>query len=293
MVKSNARNSMSKQSPAKADDVAPGTETDVRTVVRDAASLIIVKRAAPNSDRRTNASAAFETSEPRILLGQRRPGQIFLPNKFVFPGGRVDAHDAHMTYASDLTPRDLGLLAKNNALPPTPPELCRALALAAVRETFEEVGLAIGTRSPVGSASGTRSGSDAQEQSSAPGDNPGWAAFAATGVMPDLAKLTFFARAVTPPGRTRRYDTRFFSVDARHVAATSPPLDDELRNVGWFTLSELEELDVASITKTIIGDLKTFLASQRDGTAAPPVPHYTERDGTYVRDVIDQASDVS
>ena len=71
--------------------------------------------------------------------------------------------------------------------------IARALALAAIRETFEETGLAIGV-----------------PDHGAPGKPPpgAWSRFAATGVTPALDAIDFLAGAITPPGRPRRFDAR-------------------------------------------------------------------------------------
>ena len=45
---------------------------------RDAATLIVIRR---------------DGATPRILLGQRHGSHAFMPGKFVFPGGRLDAAD--------------------------------------------------------------------------------------------------------------------------------------------------------------------------------------------------------
>ena len=112
-----------------------------------------------------------------------------MPGRYVFPGGRVDPADKHIAVEDDLKPGDLKKLMV--AMKGTPSEArARALALAAVRETFEEAGLLIGT--PLGAAAAPKA--------------PTWQDFFATGYRPALARLTFFARAITPPGRPRRFD---------------------------------------------------------------------------------------
>ena len=79
------------------------------------------------------------------------------------------------------------------------PVKARALALAAIRETYEETGLMLGAPAP---------GAPVREAPSAP---PGpWAAFAKAQILPDLASIHFVARAITPPRRPKRFDTRFF-----------------------------------------------------------------------------------
>ena len=94
---------------------------------RDAATLIVVDRDGP---------------EPKVLMGRRHAGHAFMPGKFVFPGGRVEPEDRRMAAAGALDPF---VEAKLNVRVPRPsPGFARAIALAAIRETFEETGLAIG-----------------------------------------------------------------------------------------------------------------------------------------------------
>ncbi|MDX2257593.1 MAG: NUDIX hydrolase [Hyphomicrobiaceae bacterium] len=193
---------------------------------RDAATLVLVDR----SD-----------GAPRILMGRRRSTQVFLPDKFVFPGGRADAEDRAAPRVGALRPGCMSRLAV--AVDPSlMAGAAEALALAAVRETFEETGHVLGRRDTGGKLSDHAAGA-------------GWAAFLAHGMKPDLSALTFFARAITPPGRPRRYDTRFFLADARAVAATAPPPDDELREIGWFTVTELRSMDLPNITRLVVEDL--------------------------------------
>ena len=103
---------------------------------RDAATLIIVRS---------------DGDQPRILMGQRAAGHTFMPNKFVFPGGKVDAGDHRLQPPFDLHPAVMARLARGCS-----ETRARALAMAAIRETFEETGLVLGepdtptlrTRSP-------------------------------------------------------------------------------------------------------------------------------------------------
>src|SRR5262252_5568929 len=101
---------------------------------RDAATLIIVDMA---------------SGEPRVLLGRRRADMVFMPGRYVFPGGRVERADRQIAVEHDLKAGDLKKLML--WMKGTPSEArARALALAAVRETFEEAGLLIGR--PLGGA---------------------------------------------------------------------------------------------------------------------------------------------
>ena len=81
-----------------------------------------------------------------------------MPNKFVFPGGRRDPADTRLTCDTDLRPEVLARLRKETRARVTDNSL-RGLALAAIRETFEETGLILGeasnTPQPAATANGT------------------------------------------------------------------------------------------------------------------------------------------
>ncbi|KUO61248.1 MAG: hypothetical protein APF80_15565 [Alphaproteobacteria bacterium BRH_c36] len=222
---------------------------------RDAATLIVIDR----------------NETPRILMGRRRPSQIFLPDKFVFPGGRADRADRFVPAADELGDRcQAKLLIDMKGGAST--LRARGLALAALRETYEEAGLLIG-----------QPGAPPNAEAGVTGDPGTWTRFFAEDVMPALTPLTFLARAITPPGRTRRYDTRFFLVDAGHIAKTVPPPDDELRDLGWFTIEELRSLDVPNITRAVVEDLNEYLAAEAAGQGDWAVPFYYFRGGVFER----------
>lgn len=217
---------------------------------RDAATLIIVDSG---------------SGEPRVLMGKRRETQVFMPGKYVFPGGRVDKTDRQAAAADELRPVEIAKLLIEMKGSPSPAR-ARALGLAAIRETFEEAGLVIGKPSPA-------------PQSSA----EGWATFAATGHLPCLSALTFFARAVTPPGRPRRYDTRFFCVEARHISHRLDVRDGELSSLDWFTFEQMRTLDLPSITRVVLEDLADRLKVGWSPSQDVPVPFYNNRNGNFRR----------
>jgi 8-oxo-dGTP pyrophosphatase MutT (NUDIX family) len=201
---------------------------------RDAATLIIVRH---------------DDMRPRVLLGQRHAGHAFMPSKYVFPGGRVDAADSRVKPRLDLHPQVLERLALRMRGRPSLAR-ARALAVAAVRETFEEVGLIVG----------------AETQAQA------WREVAMTA---DLSPLRYFARAITPPGRTRRFDSRFFVTDARHVGNLDRPIHqgtEELLTPRWFSFDEALGLDLPSITRDILKRLRPFMEAKRN--IAPDHPVY-------------------
>jgi 8-oxo-dGTP pyrophosphatase MutT (NUDIX family) len=209
---------------------------------RDAATMIIIDRAGP---------------EQKVLLGRRHPGHKFMPGKFVFPGGRVEPLDGRVPSATPLEPRVEARLMQATQRPSA--VKARAFVLAAIRETFEETGILLGTRSH------------------APMRSPGgpWDAFVQEGVAPDLAPVHFVARAITPPGRTKRFDARFFAVDAGAIAARRDGVvgpDTELTELVWLPITEASRLDMSAITIAMLEELNARIAAGFSHDL--PVPYY-------------------
>ena len=89
---------------------------------------------------------------------------------------------------------------------------------------------------------------------------------ATVGDAPDLTGVIYFARAITPPGRSRRFDSRFFVANADIVTNLDDPHpleNDELLRVSWVTLGEALGLNLPSITREILLLLQPFLAQNR------------------------------
>ena len=214
---------------------------------RDAATLILVRR---------------DEGAPRVLMGKRHEAHKFMPGKFVFPGGRVDAGDCRITAPHPL-PTDVS--SKLISAMKGKPSSARAtgIALAAVRETFEEVGLIIGQP---GLGPRTR--------------NQAWRQFYATGYVPDLRGLRMLARAITPPGRPRRFDTRFFMADATTLANLDTPVvpeTDELLTPHWVSIDEALQLDLPWITGQILDRLKSALEKPDPFGVQRPVSYQYKR----------------
>ncbi|MFN3615721.1 MAG: NUDIX hydrolase [Rubrimonas sp.] len=227
---------MSAPSLAKQDD------PDAPPAPRDAASLILVRG---------------DGAEPRVLMGQRGAAARFMPSKFVFPGGALDPADRAAIAAAPLASDCARRLADR-----APADLGRALALAAVRETFEEAGLALATPDP----------SAAARAAEAP---PPWRPFLSAGLRPALDRMTFIFRAITPPTRPVRFDARFFLADA---AALHGDPDDfsgaqqELSHLSWLTLAEARRLDLPFITHVVLAEVEARL-SRPERRAAPWFRH--------------------
>ena len=221
---------------------------------KDAATLILVDRAG---------------RVPKVLLGKRHHGHKFMPGKFVFPGGRVDPADRRMPVARPLDPATQAHLMKRLQRPSA--EKARAFALAAIRETFEETGLLLGVR----------------ERATAKVPRGPWTAFAKADILPDLGALHFIGRAITPPGRPRRFDARFFTMDASAIAQRIDGVigpDAELGELVWMPLSDANQLDMPAVTGVMLEELDARIA---DGFGHDlPVPFYSMPRGRFRREML-------
>ena len=215
---------------------------------RDAATLILVRRAG---------------GKPQVLLGQRHGGHAFMPNRYVFPGGRVDAHDHRVAGATPLR-ADVRERLERAATPAR----AHALAVAAVRETFEETGLMIGAPLAGGAAAARR--------------DP-WPSFAARGLGPALGALDYLYRAVTPPGRPRRFNARFFLADAADARGDLAS-DGELVDLRWADLDGALDLPLPSVTQLVLKLVAGHLADPPTPGEPRPVPRFRSVHGRFVFD---------
>jgi len=225
---------------------------------KDAATLILVRH---------------DAKAPQVLMGKRHADHAFMPNKYVFPGGRVDRADSRIAPAKDLSPRvQRRLMDRMRGGPPSPAR-ARAYALAAVRETFEETGLLVGM--PNTGAIPTSRHAD-------------WNAYFRHGALPDLSRVDLVARAITPPYRTRRFDTRFFMGDASSILSDlhdTRAASGELLDLHWLTLKEARALELPNITRAVLAEIETRLRTPDSGTRRP-VPFIYFRGRRPVQDVI-------
>ena len=149
---------------------------------RDAASLILLRG---------------EGRDLELLAG-RRPGHVrFMPGVWVFPGGAID-------------PEDKKPWRVETGGAHLPPRLVRS-ARAALRETWEEVGVLVGQAAPA-------------DHHPAPAAShrltPIEAAYNKRRVDAAIDVLTYVGRAITPTPVFRRFNTRFFVADGSAVSAT-------------------------------------------------------------------------
>lgn len=228
-------------------------EANARAVrPRDAATLIVVRQ---------------QGKQPKILMGKRAASHKFMPNKFVFPGGRLDVIDQRLVVPKNLNAQVIKRLRKATQSRVSDNKL-RGLALAAIRETYEETGLIIGR----------------ETKKSLTSSNEVWQSYFDHGVEPPLEKLDFICRAVTPTHRTRRFDTRFFMVYDEFIHTDPETMDKasgELLDLHWLTLAEARELDLPSITRSVIDMVETRMKLDRAAQMKAPAPYYHMKHGKW------------
>ena len=203
---------------------------------------------------------------PKILMGKRAAGHKFMPNKFVFPGGKVDLGDSRVIPPHDLHPAVLKRLSKDCS-----ESRARALAMAAIRETYEETGLVLGE--PDTPTLKTRS--------------PQWRQFLQYDINPRLDTLYLIARAITPPYRNRRFDARFFMANADLIQGEvheAPQGSGELLGIHWVSLRDAQELDLPHITRSILLEVERRLEQGHSPEEEGPYVHF--RYGKLVEDRI-------
>jgi 8-oxo-dGTP pyrophosphatase MutT (NUDIX family) len=221
---------------------------------RDSATLILIDRA---------------HKVPKVLLGRRHARHRFLPGKFVFPGGRIEPADRLMAVAAALHQTHAERLMRRVKRPSLAKSA--AYALAAVRETYEETGIMLGAPS-----------------SGATAAPPGlWQEFTKAGIVPDLSQIHFIARAITPPGRPLRFDSRFFAADVSAIARRDDGFigpDKELVELVWLPLNEAQKLDMPGITAVALEELQDRIASGMNPNH--PVPLYRMLHKRFVREIL-------
>lgn len=206
---------------------------------------------------------------PHVLIGRRHRNHAFMPGKFVFPGGRTDPADGRVKTPHSLDDRELEKLISGPGRR-TSPTRAKAIALSAVRETYEEAGYLIGSKGSFKTP------------------HKDWQGFVDHGVVPSLSGLRYIARAITPPGRVRRFDTRFLAAFTDDVALT---LDDggptnELEELVWLPVRDAMQADIPLITKTVLEELDKRLATDPALKPGADVPFYHMRHNRFRRDVI-------
>lgn len=206
---------------------------------------------------------------PELLMIERGSNMRFAAGAYVFPGGRIDPgdHDLAATLVAEGSdPYDI------------------AARVAAVRETIEEVGIAVGL-TPLPDAATIARLRAALE---AGGDFA--ALLADEGLKFDPAALTPFARWLPDFAGTRRFDTLFFVAEAPSDGVATPDGGESVHAVWTTAQALLDQADaghrhIIFPTRRNLELLATLASVEavRAFTARHPVstisPWVEERDG--------------
>ena len=217
--------------------------------IRDASTVILVRK---------------KDNSNYVLMGQRGKNAVFMPSKYVFPGGAVDPQDSDIELAGQLSKNVSTLLDSNSNN-----EISKALSVAAIRELWEEAGLRL-----------------CQKVSKVVKTPSGWEDFCSGKYLPDASNLQFVFRAVTPPGRPRRFDARFFLCNAETVYGS---LDDfsaastELNHLQWIDIKEVNKLNLPFITEVVLNEVREIIKSGRNKKGIPFFKHGASSDFIFIK----------
>ncbi len=192
---------------------------------RDAASVVLIRR---------------EAERLSVLMGRRSRRAAFAPDVFVFPGGRAEPEDERLRPIRPLPLAEIDRMSRAGA---ANVRMAKRLVSAAIRETWEETGYALGQTAIEGGS-----------------------------LRPDHAALRFVARAITPRESPIRFHARFFVADGDGLNGP-PGGSGELSDLAWYPLDAARKLPAFDVTEFVLGELERFAA------APHRLPVFTYRNG--------------
>jgi 8-oxo-dGTP pyrophosphatase MutT (NUDIX family) len=199
-------------------------------------------------------------NDAEVLMGRRLRGATFVPDFFVFPGGRLDSDDYAVRPA---TPLDRSAVKRMGVRG----NFSRAVALAitAVRETFEETGLLLGGSGNIGALTDDK-----------------WAYWKNSGLAPRLDRLVYFGRAITSPTSPIRFHARFFIARAEELQGELAG-SGELSELRFYPVSDvLAQMPIVDVTEFMLNRIIRYVATPRSFDPKTPVFSY-KRELPFVR----------
>src|SRR3990170_4535738 len=186
-----------------------------------------------------------------VLMLQRTQNAAFLGGAYVFPGGSLDAHDADMRRVVGLTEAQANarLQLDSGAI---------AYYVAAIRECFEEAGILLAHDKDGRRVSAARAESLLKYR-----NQPFREMLEAEDLYLPAGELAYFGHWITAPGRSRRFNARFFVALAPEGQRGSNDANETVHDV-WITPREaLErgargEIQLVDATQTALKDLSRF-----------------------------------
>lgn len=235
----------------------PAADKATGVDVRPAATVMLVR----DSSGPPGGSGGIE-----VLMLLRDLQSVFVPGAWVFPGGRVDDADVRAAAISG------GRADAEASAALGVPGGGLAYWVAAVRECFEEAGILLarhaGTGEPLetgrelDAARFARHRRDVHAGRRSLGD-----VLAAEGLVLDLADVHYVSHWVTPPGGTRRFDTRFFVAPAPAGQVASHDAAETVESLWTTPATALERHDAGEIL-LVFPTIKNLQTLSRFGSVA-------------------------
>ncbi len=210
---------------------------------RDASTVIIIKEVEGKS---------------YVLMGRRSLKSRFMPGVYVFPGGVVEKSDFLVNRYFALTSKLERAKVKTRSLSHT-----ISLLLAGIRETAEETGLYLVER---------KSFNNPLLNSS----NYTWKDFIKKSYIPNINKLYFFGRAITPSSLKIRFHARFF-ISFYNYYEGSLRSNGELENIDWIPLDKAKNNKIADVTEFMIDEILKLKGSYKSLKSKKRFPMFTWR----------------
>jgi len=204
-----------------------------------------------------------------VLMLQRTQNAAFLGGAYVFPGGSLDPQDADMHRVVGLTEQQANerLQLDSGAI---------AYYVAAIRECFEEAGILLAR-----DRNGDPVTAERAEQLTHWRKKPFREMLEAEDLYIPAGELAYFGHWITAPGRSRRFNARFFLALAPLGQRGSNDANETVHDV-WITQREaLErgargEIELVNATQTTLKDLSRFAEPRAAYEHARSLPEVEE-----------------
>ena len=190
---------------------------------KDASTLIIIRK---------------KKQETFVLMGRRSMRARFMPGVYVFPGGVKEKEDLQAYKFFQLKPNKR---INKKAVKSYSDTHCQSLLLTAIRETAEETGLYLANE---------------RKNSLQPfiNNKSTWYHFTENSYIPNINKLHFFGRAITPSIFKTRFHARFFLAFYEDFIGKIKS-SRELENLDWISLNEAKNKKIADVTEFMLNEL--------------------------------------
>lgn len=214
-----------------------------KQVPRPAATIVLLRQGA---------------NGPEVLMLQRTQSAAFLGGAYVFPGGSLDARDADPAVLGRVT----GLTEAQANARLNLPSGALAYYVAALRECFEEAGVLLATTSQGGHLDPARVQRLVRFR-----EAPFNEFLAAEDLYLPAGELAYFGHWITAPGRSRRFDTRFFVALAPEGQEGSHDQSETVHSM-WIRPQDAldraarKEIELVYATQQTLKELARFLTCE-------------------------------